>query len=312
MIQRADESVNAWISRLVSRWKIEEMNRWIEESMNEWICESLNHWSKPSNQWINEWVNCYSDWWLTKQWSNMKQRSKEIWTAEAVGQRTNEPKQWISESMNPQCMNAWWVDGWMDGWMGEWATSRSNLFAEVPLLAAATYSLNSSLFRPLPLWTASWLRLLQLLRPNLILLRAASTVRFGTSGCTSASRNGGIYAEKTTSYLSRSCYNKFGNLELQSRIAGESLNALLREAVPMHCCTPAWRRNASHQNDERSRNFAQHWQWGIISLHWTLWFYDFLIFLWNRALATVWRKIFPPDLPKVLWTSLNAAFFLTF
>ena len=167
--------MNQWINDPVKQWTSESMNRpWVNELVIQWTDE-------PTNHWISE---------------SVKQRSNESMNP----WRRESKNQWIRVFLNPwitdQWLNEWthgWMDGWMDGrtdgWMGGllfcWATSSlSDLFAEIPLVSAASY-LSSFLSGLVLLLTASQLPLLELLQHNSS-LRTGRTGRFATSSCYAA------------------------------------------------------------------------------------------------------------------------------
>jgi len=104
--------------------------------------------------WAVEAVRCMDEWGVGG-WD----ASDMVWRNPCTTDRVNQwMNQWTSESMN-QWINDQWMKGWMDEWMEGWASylsllsftsSLGDLFAEAPLLSAAS-SLSSYL---------SWLLLL--------------------------------------------------------------------------------------------------------------------------------------------------------
>ena len=200
-----------WTSEVVSR-----CNQWTDESMMQWINDSVN-------QWTSELVN--------------------RWSSEPMNQRMNElVSRWVNESMNE------WTNEWMNEWMDKWATSLGNLFAEVPLLSAA--SSLSSLLSELRYFFSD---------PALSCLSyVASAIQF---------------------FSSPSCCNAFSNPVSCNRAYQERrsiTHALLRAAVPLRFvtagCKPAYSRRVALNRP----TFAQRWQWDDSALLHEWRFLDFL------------------------------------
>ena len=105
-------------------------------------------------------------------------------------------------------------------------------------------------------------------------------------------------ASATQWFSSRSCYNAFSNLQLQSRIAA---------AWHYHSCYAARSRaNAFCPSRLQTRIAGEPHQidQNLCSVNSGLFraapnMPVFLIFIWNRDLALVWRTFFQSDLPNV-------------
>ena len=65
------ESMNQWMSEVVSLWINESVNQWIDDSVNPWCCcesmktkESINESAKQwSNESMDQWI---SEWWMSE------------------------------------------------------------------------------------------------------------------------------------------------------------------------------------------------------------------------------------------------------
>ena len=236
--QWVDEPMNQWISESMNQWSNNAMTQWFNQTVNPWIDESVNQRLNESvHQWLSESViqsvnesmnQCTSE--LVSRWLNdsLNQWTNESliqWTIESMNQWTYEPTNlWISESVNPwtyETMNQWTKE-WRDPRMGEpcepgelpflyflcWASSSlSDLFAEAPLLSA-TSSLSSLLSGLLLLWPCSEL-------PPAMNSRSYYDA---FSNLQLQSRYSTKRSTMVKNYLPRSCYIVFGNLQLQAHL----------------------------------------------------------------------------------------------
>ena len=152
------------------------------------MSESVSRWANESvNQGLsgsNESMNQ----WINESVSHCFHESMDQWPW--MNELVSLLSQWIRQSMNEsvsesmtQCVNKRkWMDAWMDGWV-------SYFFVELPLHWSTFFS-EQPLF-----WATS----------ALTCLPASSSV-----------------ASAAQSFSSRSCYNSFSNLQLQSRLPGAS------------------------------------------------------------------------------------------
>ena len=158
MIQPNSEPMDRWISESKTQWISASMTQWIGDSVSQWINESMHKWTSESmTQWLSESMNQ----WITDSVNHWINESMNLWTYEPMNQWVRESMNlWNNESMNQRMKGSTHGRAVRAGrasflYFLCWASSSlSDLFAEAPLLSA-TSSLSSLLSGLLLLWPCS-------------------------------------------------------------------------------------------------------------------------------------------------------------